>query len=107
MKTIILPATVIAAIAAAFLLSALSPELRAQESVAKRTAVRQLEWEYRALRIDDRQRSGGREGDVRARRSASQETLNQLGAEGWELVAVRTDPAANNNTLFYFKRPKR
>jgi hypothetical protein len=106
MKTIILPVAVIAAIAAAFVLSALSPELRAQDAKAKPT-VSGLQWDYRALRIDDRQRSGGRESDIPARRSASQETLNQLGADGWELVAVRTDPTANNNTVFYFKRPKR
>jgi hypothetical protein len=106
MKTIILPATVIAAIAAALVLSALSPELRAQEVETKPTVVG-LQWDYRVLRIDDRQRSGGRESDIQARRSASQETLNQLGADGWELVSVRTDPAGNNNTVFYFKRPKR
>lgn len=62
-------------------------------------------WEYRVMRIDSRQpEEAGRTG--RARGNA-EEVLNELGAEGWELVAVRLDnttPAAA--PIFYFKRPK-
>ena len=106
MRTVILSSIAVVALAT-FALSFLSPGVRAQDASDKANLFEKTQWEYRALRIDDRQRSGGREADLRARRSSSQDALNQLGAEGWELVAVRNDPAANSNTVFYFKRLKR
>lgn len=32
--------------------------------------------------------------------------LNELGAEGWELVAIRTNPFNNLSEYAVFKRPK-
>ncbi|MEP4076247.1 hypothetical protein [Haloferula sp.] len=104
MKSLTLSTIVVAALAA-LSLSFFSSDLRAQETTAK-SAQSGPQWEYRALRIDDRQRSGGRESDLRARQSSSQDTLNQLGAEGWELVTVRTEASVSNTAVFYFKRPK-
>ena len=65
-----------------------------------------VEWEYRVLRIDD---SNPEEKGVRpsSRSGGAEETLNKLGAEGWELVAVRVDSAsARRAPIFYFKRVK-
>ena len=62
-------------------------------------------WEYRVLRIRDNRKAGGRDSELRARISASQDTLNTLGADGWELVAVRND--GTSEPVFYCKRAKR
>jgi hypothetical protein len=35
-----------------------------------------------------------------------QDQMNQLGAEGWELVAVRDDVISPYRVVCYFKRPK-
>ncbi len=59
-------------------------------------------WEYRVLRIEDR-RTGNTSGQ-RSRGSASEEKLNELGEQGWELVSVRND--GSSQPVFYFKRPK-
>ena len=74
-----------------------SPLVEAADEVTK--------WEYRVIRIDDSrpEQAGGR-----AARGSAQEQLNELGAEGWELVSVRTDSQANRNSpIFYLKRPLR
>ena len=56
---------------------------------------RNVRWEYRML--TDRGRMG---------RVAASE-LNELGEEGWELVAVLRDPAATEPQVnYYFKRLK-
>jgi hypothetical protein len=36
----------------------------------------------------------------------SDEGLNKLGDEGWELAAALTDPARRSSVKLYFKRPK-
>ena len=59
-------------------------------------------WEYRVLRIENR-RTGNTSGQ-RSRGSASEEKLNELGEQGWELVSVRND--GSDQPVFYFKRPK-
>ena len=59
-------------------------------------------WEYLVLRIDDR-RQGNTSGS-RTRSSASEEKLNTVGEEGWELVSVRSD--GTSMPVFYFKRKK-
>ena len=60
-------------------------------------------WEYRVLRIEDRRQASTT--GTGARGSASEDKLNELGAEGWELVSVRND--GSSQPLFYFKRPKK
>lgn len=77
-------------------------DARAEDAAATTASVQK--WEYRALRIPDGRPSGGRKPELNARRSGSQETLNQLGEEGWELVAVRND--TDGEPVFYLKRPK-
>lgn len=69
--------------------------LNAQDS--KRTA-----WEYKVIHHDDRPQSGT--SGTRARSGASEEKLNKLGAEGWELVGVRN--GTGSEAVFYFKRMK-
>ena len=66
------------------------------------TAWTGAQWEYLVLRIDDRRRQSppGKS----ARGSASQDKLNELGAKGWELVAVRGE--GTTEPVFYFKRKK-
>lgn len=102
-KSVFLPLTLTAIFAAVIFATLLSgSDARAQD--APKSAWAGQKWEYRALRIPDRRQTGARERDLRARRSGSQEVLNQIGAEGWELVAVRNDSASD--PVFYFKRPK-
>lgn len=36
----------------------------------------------------------------------SEKKLNELGAEGWELVAIGREPSLNSHQTFYFKRQK-
>ena len=60
------------------------------------------QWEYLVLRIEDRRRSSP--AGTTARGSASQDKLNELGKQGWELVAVRND--GTSEPVFYFKRKK-
>ena len=81
-----------------------APAQEAGEKAASKAPV--TAWEYRALRIPDRRMAGARAGDVRARKSGAQDVLNELGAEGWELIAVR-GVEATADPVFYFKRPKR
>jgi hypothetical protein len=38
--------------------------------------------------------------------NASENKLNQLGAEGWELVGASPEASTSNITGFYFKRQK-
>jgi len=38
--------------------------------------------------------------------NASEKKLNQLGAEGWELVGASPEASTSNLTGFYFKREK-
>lgn len=59
-------------------------------------------WEYKVIYHDDRPQSGT--SGTRARSGASEEKLNKLGNEGWELVAVRSGPGSE--AVFYFKRKK-
>ncbi|NRB75428.1 MAG: hypothetical protein HRU46_13785 [Verrucomicrobiales bacterium] len=54
------------------------------------------------MRIENR-RTGNTSGQ-RSRGSASEEKLNELGEQGWELVSVRND--GSDQPVFYFKRPK-
>ena len=105
MKLYILPSAAVIATSAAILFSSTSSDLSAQEAAAAE-APKGQQWEYRALRIPDNRPTGGRQSDIRARKSGSEEVLNQLGAEGWELVAVRAT-GANTDPVFYFKRPKK
>ena len=76
---------------------AVSPLARSAEPV---------QWEYRVIRIDDSrpEEKGSR---TTGRSGGAEESLNKLGAEGWELVAVRVDASATRRApIFYFKRPK-
>ena len=57
-------------------------------------------WEYKVMYHDDRPQSGT--SGTRARSGASEEKLNKLGKEGWELVSVRSGPGSE--AVFYFKR---
>lgn len=60
------------------------------------------QWEYKVIHHDDRPQSGT--SGTRARSGASEEKLNKLGKEGWELVGVRN--GAGSEAVFYFKRKK-
>lgn len=80
---------------ATLVLVALIP-LGAQDSATKISAV-PVAWEYRTL---------GPSGDGSKNRIA----MNELGADGWELVSAATywnEPARRSFTTFYFKRQKR
>lgn len=57
-------------------------------------------WEYKVIYHDDRPQSGT--SGTRARSGASEDKLNKLGKEGWELVAVRS--GSGSEAVFYFKR---
>ena len=85
------------ALVAGLALASFLPQGQSQESGAK-----VQKWEYRVLRIEDRRQSNT--SGTRARGSASEEKLNELGAEGWELISVRND--GTSQPVFYFKRPK-
>ncbi|MEM7143888.1 MAG: hypothetical protein AAF591_02055 [Verrucomicrobiota bacterium] len=105
MKIRILSLTLATAVAAAFVFPFLaSQKLQAQEEEAAATSSDHQLWEYRALRIQDRRQSGALNRDIGAREAQSEDTLNLLGAKGWELVAVRND--GSSEPVFYFKRPK-
>ena len=99
MKRLILPAA-----AALLFAAAAKSDLGAQDAESASTAWNGPKWEYRALRIEDR-RQRSPEG-TRSRGSASEAKLNELGAQGWELVAVRND-GNSSQPVFYFKRPKK
>ena len=105
-KSTILP-LVLLTIAAAVVLTTMmtTSGVNAQDAPRPAAARAGQQWEYRALRIQDRRPASGRERELGARRSGSEATLNQLGAEGWELVAVR-DEGNNSDPVFYFKRRK-
>lgn len=98
MKTLLSSSTA-ALIAGALLL----PFLSAPSSQSQDSAWSGQKWEYRVLRIEDRRQSGT--SGTRARGSASEDKLNELGAEGWELISVRND--GTSQPVFYFKRPKK
>lgn len=70
-------------------------------------------WEYLVLRGE----YGGFSGRFMPRYSNEQELrdwkkislysfLNQLGADGWELISTSGYPPGNNENEMYFKRPK-
>ena len=104
MKTALLPitTTITLVIAAAILLPFLSaPDATAQETAADNDkAWSGQKWEYRVRRIDDRR--SGTDRETGTRKSRSEEVLDELGAQGWELVAVRPE---GSSPVFYFKRP--
>ena len=96
MKTITITLIGAAGAALLFALSSATTTI-AQDSEAKWTGP---QWEYRVLRIDDRRRPNTT--GTRSRGSASEEKLNELGKQGWELVSVRSE--GNSEPVFYFKR---
>jgi hypothetical protein len=102
MKTSVLSLVLLAVIAAFAMVPMFDGSiLRAQESKDTTVSLHKS-WEYRALRIGDRNRSGTLNRDIGARHSESEDTLNLLGAEGWELLTVRSD--GPGEPVFYFKR---
>ncbi|MEM8954424.1 MAG: hypothetical protein AAGD22_09760 [Verrucomicrobiota bacterium] len=106
MKIRILSLTLVTAAVAAFLFPFLgSQNIQAQEEKAVTPPSGHQLWEYRALRIQDRRQSGSLNRDIGAREAQSEDTLNLLGAKGWELVAIRND--GSTEPVFYFKRPKK
>lgn len=99
MKTSIIPMTVAGCLfGAAILLSLSGSNTDAQET--DRTPEGLQKWEYLVRRIEDR--AGRRDRDTGTWHSASEETMNQLGLLGWELVDVRND--GSSTPVFYFKR---
>ena len=103
MKNKLIPIVLAAAAAALVIPFTGSRESRAQAAPAAPAAENWTgaKWEYRVRRIDDRRGSPDRE--TGSRKSASETTLDELGAQGWELVSVRSD--GSNTPIFYFKRP--
>ena len=94
-------------VCAATLLSFSTSGLKGQEAKPPLRVPKVQQWEYRALRLADTRTSGGRDRGLRGRKSSSQDALNTLGADGWELVAVREGAPSVDEPVFYFKRPKR
>ena len=78
---------VLAVLLALSCISLLTTSPLAQES--KSAAVQK--WEYRAAFYDD----------------FEAEKLNEMGADGWELVAIRPAPGTNGSTQAVLKRPIR
>jgi hypothetical protein len=77
-------AVCLACVSLGFILFSLSqPQLTGQEKGREQALVK---WEYRSV-------------------AASDEQYNQLGSEGWELVAFQS--RGNAGTYAHFKRPKR
>ena len=103
MKTPLLSLILLAVIAAFISVPLFSDsDLRAQETKTA-PSVEFQKWEYRALRIQCRRQTGTLNRELSAREAQSEDTLNLLGQEGWELVTVRND--GSTEPVFYFKRP--
>ena len=76
-----------------------STMVNAQDSKSIRKTT---QWEYKVIHHDDRPQRGT--SGTRARSGASEEKLNALGEQGWELVSVRN--GAGSVAVFYFKRQR-
>lgn len=58
-----------------------------------------MRWEYKVMHID----AGGFVGSKAINEPALEQKLNQLGGQGWELVAAQ-QLSGSSTTLFLFKR---
>ena len=101
MKKIIMSLSL--AVTVTLLLMAL-PQAETFAQAQKSGSMEIQKWEYRVVTFSSsRGQTAGDVESLRARNKDSEKALNELGAEGWELVAVRENPS--RDPVYYFKRP--